>query len=83
MSVARQPEGLLANHRLVKLQFSYAPVAQLDRVSPSEGEGHRFDSCQARHFLMVRTGHIGNSLGIKGSTAQEYHFDLFDNLFLA
>ena len=26
-----------------------APVAQLDRVRPSEGRGHRFESCRARH----------------------------------
>src|SRR5436190_17880279 len=26
-----------------------APVAQLDRVLPSEGEGHRFESCRVRH----------------------------------
>lgn len=26
-----------------------APVAQLDRVLPSEGRGHRFESCRARH----------------------------------
>ncbi len=29
---------------------STAPVAQLDRVPPSEGGGHRFNSCRARHF---------------------------------
>jgi hypothetical protein len=28
-----------------------APVAQLDRVLPSEGRGHRFESCRARHAL--------------------------------
>jgi hypothetical protein len=27
----------------------HAPVAQLDRVSVSEAEGHRFDSCRVRH----------------------------------
>src|SRR3546814_6573902 len=27
-----------------------APVAQLDRVSPSEGVGHRFESCRVHHF---------------------------------
>jgi hypothetical protein len=27
-----------------------APVAQLDRVSASEAEGHWFESSQARHF---------------------------------
>ena len=35
------------------LQMNYinifAPVAQLDRVSVSEAEGRRFDSCQAHH----------------------------------
>lgn len=28
----------------------HALVAQLDRVLPSEGRGHRFDSCRVRHF---------------------------------
>ena len=28
---------------------SAAPVAQLDRVLPSEGRGHRFESCRVRH----------------------------------
>ena len=27
-----------------------APVAQLDRVLPSEGRGHRFESCRVRHL---------------------------------
>ena len=31
-----------------KNSFKNAPVAQLDRVLPSEGRGHRFDSCRAR-----------------------------------
>jgi DUF2927 family protein len=30
-----------------------APVAQLDRVPVSETGGHRFDSCQARHFFSI------------------------------
>src|SRR5690606_11744655 len=29
---------------------SYAPVAQLDRVLPSEGRGQRFKSSRARHL---------------------------------
>ena len=28
----------------------HAPVAQLDRASVSEAEGHRFDSCRAHHL---------------------------------
>ena len=28
-----------------------APVAQLDRVSPSEGEGHGFESRRVHHFF--------------------------------
>ena len=31
----------------------YAPVAQLDRVSASEAEGHRFESCRARHLFVL------------------------------
>ena len=33
------PLGLIGN-----------PVAQLDRALPSEGRGHRFESCRVRHF---------------------------------
>jgi hypothetical protein len=29
-----------------------APVAQLDRALPSEGRGHRFESCRARQLLV-------------------------------
>ena len=29
----------------------HAPVAQLDRALPSEGRGHRFESCRVRHFF--------------------------------
>ena len=38
----------------IHLQFVYnppqAPVAQLDRVLPSEGRGRTFESCRARHL---------------------------------
>jgi endonuclease-3 len=30
-----------------------APVAQLDRALPSEGRGHRFDSCRVRQFFPI------------------------------
>ena len=30
-----------------------APVAQLDRALPSEGRGHRFESCRVRHFPVI------------------------------
>ena len=33
-----------------------APVAQLDRVLPSEGRGHRFESCRARHHSNAPQG---------------------------
>ena len=32
-----------------------APVAQLDRALPSEGRGHRFESCRVHHFLPVKS----------------------------
>lgn len=35
---------------LVSAPFLKAPVAQLDRVSPSEGEGQWFDSTRAHQF---------------------------------
>ena len=34
----------------INSKVSYVPVAQLDRVLPSEGKAHRFDSCLGRHF---------------------------------
>src|SRR5262245_21710720 len=34
--------------------FPYAPLAQLDRASASGAEGHRFESCRARHSLRDR-----------------------------
>ena len=34
-----------------------APVAQLDRALPSEGRGHRFESCRARHFSTTSEQH--------------------------
>jgi hypothetical protein len=32
----------------------HAPVAQLDRVSASEAEGHWFESSRARHYFLRR-----------------------------
>ena len=34
---------------------THAPVAQLDRVSDSDSEGHRFDSCRVYHTGIIRT----------------------------
>ena len=39
--------------------YQFAPVAQLDRVSVSDTEGHRFESCRARHFT-----HASRILGV-------------------
>ena len=33
--------------------YSQVPVAQMDRVSPSEGEGQAFESPRAHHFLFI------------------------------
>jgi hypothetical protein len=38
----------------ISFPLHYAPVAQLDRVLPSEGRGHRFESCRARQFKAYR-----------------------------
>ncbi len=50
----KQPDSAreVGRHRRLSLHYaSYsAPVAQLDRVPPSEGGGHRFKSCRARHL---------------------------------
>ena len=39
------PGGLV-----VKVRPGQAPVAQLDRALPSEGRGHKFESCRVRQF---------------------------------
>src|ERR1017187_2123216 len=63
-SHARRPGdadlGLLVSrplrwHALALGSPGAAPVAQLDRVLPSEGRGHRFESCRVRqyHFEMI------------------------------
>ena len=45
---------VLAEKRLVNIikvvtKCIKAPVAQLDRALPSEGRGHRFESCRVHH----------------------------------
>ena len=40
---------------IIRLQSTHAPVAQLDRVSDSDSEGHRFESCRAYHPSHIRT----------------------------
>ena len=46
------PVGLNADKNQTESRYNpispQAPVAQLDRVLPSEGRGHRFESCRAR-----------------------------------
>ena len=37
---------------------SHAPVAQLDRVLPSEGRGRTFESCRARHIIKDLGRHL-------------------------
>jgi hypothetical protein len=41
-----------------------APVAQLDRASPSEGEGHRFESCRVRQLLAFKLRIRGSGVRI-------------------
>ena len=38
--------------------ITLAPVAQLDRVSDSDSEGHRFDSCRVYHTPAVFTAGV-------------------------
>lgn len=59
--------------------FLYVPVAQLDRVSDSDSDGCRFESCQAHHkevvtflwqllYLMLIAGfeRVGNRIASTG-----------------
>jgi hypothetical protein len=43
------------------IQKYIAPVAQLDRVSASDAEGHRFESCRARHLSLSLVGVLRSS----------------------
>ena len=38
---------------LLMLVQKYAPVAQLDRASDYGSEGYGFDSCRARHIIII------------------------------
>ena len=45
----------LVGAALAAIRQKIAPVAQLDRVLPSEGRGHRFESCRARQPFQLLT----------------------------
>ncbi len=38
---------------VISIEIGYVPVAQLDRVLPSEGRGYRFESCQEHQHLQI------------------------------
>src|SRR5579863_1292175 len=44
---------------LYRVPTGLAPVAQLDRVLPSEGRGHRFESCRVRQFSLASEARLG------------------------
>jgi hypothetical protein len=44
--------GVAVTARL-SYENSHAPVAQLDRALPSEGRGHKFESCRARQIITL------------------------------
>lgn len=44
--LAGYPAGSFSGSPILK-----APVAQLDRALPSEGRGHRFESCRVRQYF--------------------------------
>src|SRR5215471_10572203 len=50
---AAAPCGVAVAARL-RYENGSAPVAQLDRALPSEGRGHKFESCRARHLRQGR-----------------------------
>src|SRR3954447_19321662 len=49
----RSPQFAIAAAGPFRYLERSAPVAQLDRALPSEGRGHRFESCRARHFIRL------------------------------
>jgi hypothetical protein len=53
---------------------SNAPVAQLDRALPSEGRGHRFESCRVRQDFSVSypCPKLRGSFGAEGLISRHY-----------
>jgi invasion protein IalB len=49
-----------------------APVAQLDRALPSEGRGHRFESCRVRQDFQYRYGNAPAANGRPVTTGIDY-----------
>src|SRR5687767_13658783 len=45
-----------------RIALSLQSIIGTDRSLASEGRGHRFESCRARHFTRVRSGHMGYGL---------------------
>ena len=54
-------------HALPSPPLRLAPVAQLDRVLPSEGRGHRFESCRVRQYPTPRAQVVTCPRGLRAS----------------
>jgi hypothetical protein len=53
----------------VAKSVAHAPVAQLDRALPSEGRGHRFESCRVRQ--PPKSSRIGTASALKRSSRRD------------
>ena len=49
LRIRQSSRRTLSGATAVAKSDAQAPVAQLDRALPSEGKGHRFESCRVRH----------------------------------
>ena len=47
------PNYYFLSHSSLHFFIGYAPIAQLDRVSPSEGEGRAFESHWVHHSFYI------------------------------
>ena len=59
----RAPRRVARPSAIGYMKMHAAPVAQLDRALPSEGRGHRFESCRARHSSTELCGSRGRRTG--------------------
>ncbi len=52
--------------RNISYKEENAPVAQLDRVLPSEGKGRTFESSRVRHFPVFNNDDVDRGLLMSG-----------------
>ena len=69
-SRSRSDGEALIRHGFRAMGLRAGPVAQLDRASPSEGEGRTFESCRVRQSFQWLGGLMARARGLTGSVPE-------------